>query len=300
MGGFMGHISVIGSCNMDITVEADRRPGAGETVMGNRLIVSPGGKGANQAVAAARLGYEVYMVGCVGDDAYGKMMLDALTKSGVKTDYVETLDNVTTGTAHITLAEGDNSIIVIKGANALVSRAIIDKDWDMISKSSLVMLQHEIPMDTIGYIIDRCYEAGVPVMLNPAPYMDIPQEWIDKVTYLTPNEHEAALMFDGMDRDEILKSQAGKVIMTAGGDGVLYGENDEIVHVAGFAVPVVDTTGAGDTFNGAFAVGRCEGMSVKEAIRFANAAAALSIGKIGAQGGMPWRDEVEDMLTCKK
>ena len=296
----MGHISVIGSCNMDITVEADRRPGAGETVMGNRLIVSPGGKGANQTVAAARLGYEVYMVGCVGDDAYGKMMLDALTKSGVKTDYVETLDNVTTGTAHITLAEGDNSIIVIKGANALVSRAIIDKDWDMISKSSLVMLQHEIPMDTIGYIIDRCYEAGVPVMLNPAPYMDIPQEWIDKVTYLTPNEHEAALMFDGMDRDEILKSQAGKVIMTAGGDGVLYGENDEIVHVAGFTVPVVDTTGAGDTFNGAFAVGRCEGMSVKEAIRFANAAAALSIGKIGAQGGMPWRDEVEDMLTCKK
>ncbi len=296
----MGHISVIGSCNMDITVEADRRPGAGETVMGNRLIVSPGGKGANQAVAAARLGYEVYMVGCVGDDAYGKMMLDALAKSGVKTDYVETLDNVTTGTAHITLAEGDNSIIVIKGANALVSRAIIDKDWDMISKSSLVMLQHEIPMDTIGYIIDRCYEAGVPVMLNPAPYMDIPQEWIDKVTYLTPNEHEAALMFDGMDRDEILKSRAGKVIMTAGGDGVLYGENDEIVHVAGFTVPVVDTTGAGDTFNGAFAVGRCEGMSVKEAIRFANAAAALSIGKIGAQGGMPWRDEVEDMLTCKK
>ena len=127
MGGFMGHISVIGSCNMDITVEADRRPGAGETVMGNRLIVSPGGKGANQAVAAARLGYEVYMVGCVGDDAYGKMMLDALAKSGVKTDYVETLENVTTGTAHITLAEGDNSIIVIKGANDLVSREIIDK-----------------------------------------------------------------------------------------------------------------------------------------------------------------------------
>lgn len=296
----MGHISVIGSCNMDITVEADRRPGAGETVMGNRLIVSPGGKGANQAVAAARLGYEVYMVGCVGDDAYGKMMLDALAKSGVKIDYVETLENVTTGTAHITLAEGDNSIIVIKGANDLVSREIIDKDWDVISKSSLVMLQHEIPMDTIGYIIDRCYEAGVPVMLNPAPYMDIPQEWIDKVTYLTPNEHEAALMFDGMDRDEILKSQAGKVIMTAGGDGVLYGENDEVVHVEGFIVPVVDTTGAGDTFNGAFAVGRCEGMGVKEAIRFANAAAALSIGKIGAQGGMPWRDEVEDMLTCKK
>lgn len=296
----MGHISVIGSCNMDITVEADRRPLAGETVMGNRLIVSPGGKGANQAVAAARLGQEVYMIGCVGDDAYGSMMRDALEKSGVKTDYVETLEGVTTGTAHITLAEGDNSIIVIKGANALVSRAIIDKDWDVIVSSSLVMLQHEIPLDTIGYIIDRCYEVGVPVMLNPAPYMDIPESWIEKVTYLTPNEHEAALMFHGMDRDDILKSQSGKVIMTVGSEGVVYGESDEVVHVAGFSVPVVDTTGAGDTFNGAFAAGRCEGMSIKEAIRFANGAAALSVGKIGAQGGMPWREEVEEMLTCRK
>ncbi len=296
----MGHISVIGSCNMDITVEADRRPLAGETVMGNRLIVSPGGKGANQAVAAARLGHEVYMIGCVGDDAYGGLMKEALEKSHVKTDYVEILEGVTTGTAHITLAEGDNSIIVIKGANDKVSREIIDKDWDVISSSELVMLQHEIPLDTIGYIIDRCYEAGVPVMLNPAPYMDIPKDWIEKVTYLTPNEHEAALMFDGMDRDAILTSQAGKVIMTVGSEGVVYGEEAEVIRVEGFRVPVVDTTGAGDTFNGAFAVGRCEGLSVKEAIRFANAAAAISVGKIGAQGGMPWREEVEEMLTCKK
>lgn len=171
----MGHISVIGSCNMDITVEAERRPQAGETVMGSRLIVSPGGKGANQAVAAARLGATVYMIGCVGDDAYGTLMKKALEESGVKTDYVETLSGITTGTAHITLAEGDNSIIVIKGANDKVSREMIDKDWDVISSSDLVMLQHEIPMDTIGYIIDRCFEAGVPVMLNPAPYMDIPE-----------------------------------------------------------------------------------------------------------------------------
>ena len=279
----MGHISVIGSCNMDITVEADRRPQAGETVMGSRLIVSPGGKGANQAVAAARLGATVYMIGCVGDDAYGTLMKKALEESGVKTDYVETLSGITTGTAHITLAEGDNSIIVIKGANDKVSRQMIDKDWDVISSSDLVMLQHEIPMDTIGYIIDRCFEAGVPLMLNPAPYMDIPKDWVRKVTYLTPNEHEAALMFDGMDRDEILISEAGKV-----------------VKVAGFTVPVVDTTGAGDTFNGAFATARCEGLAIKEAIRFANAAAALSVGKIGAQGGMPWRKEVEEMLSCKK
>ena len=281
-------------------MEADRRPLAGETVMGKRLIVSPGGKGANQAVAAARLGEEVYMVGCVGRDAYGSLMLDALKKSGVKTDYVSVLDGVDTGTAHIILAEGDNSIIVLKGANDRVSPKVVDEAFDIIATSDLVMLQHEIPMDTIGYIIDRCYEKKVPVMLNPAPYMDIPKEWIDKVTYITPNEHEAALMFQGMDRDEILKSHAGKVIMTVGSEGVLYGEGNEVVHVPGFHVPVVDTTGAGDTFNGAFAAGRAEGLSIREAIRFANAAAALSVGKIGAQGGMPWRNEVEEMLSCKK
>ena len=155
-------------------------------------------------------------------------------------------------------------------------------------------------LDTIGYIIDRCFEAGVPVMLNPAPYTDIPKEWVKKVTYLTPNEHEAALMFDGMDRDKILISEAGKVIMTVGKDGVVYGEAGKVVKVAGFTVPVVDTTGAGDTFNGAFAAARCEGMDIQEAIRFANAAAALSVGKIGAQGGMPWRKEVEEMLSCRK
>lgn len=293
----MGHISVIGSCNMDLMIEADRRPQAGETVMGKRLIVSPGGKGANQAVAAARLGEKVYMIGCVGNDAYGSMMLDMLKENGVNTDYVSVLDNEATGTAHIILAEGDNSIIVLKGANDKVDKNVVDSAFDIIKTSSLVMLQHEIPMDTIGYIIDRCYEEGIPVMLNPAPYMDIPEEWIEKVTYLTPNEHEAALMFEGMDRDEILKAHAGKVIMTVGKEGVVYGDGDDVVHVSGFTVSVVDTTGAGDTFNGAFAAARCDGLPLKEAVRFANAAAALSVQKIGAQGGMPWRSEVEEMLS---
>lgn len=293
----MGHISVIGSCNMDLMIEADRRPQAGETVMGKRLIVSPGGKGANQAVAAARLGEKAFMIGWVGNDAYGSMMLDTLKENGVNTDYVSVLDNEATGTAHIILAEGDNSIIVLKGANDKVDKNVVDSAFDIIKTSSLVMLQHEIPMDTIGYIIDRCYEEGIPVMLNPAPYMDIPEEWIEKVTYLTPNEHEAALMFEGMDRDEILKAHAGKVIMTVGKEGVVYGDGDDVVHASGFTVSAVDTTGAGDTFNGAFAAARCDGLPLKEAVRFANAAAALSVQKIGAQGGMPWRSEVEEMLS---
>ena len=293
----MGHISVIGSCNMDLMIEADRRPQAGETVMGKRLIVSPGGKGANQAVAAARLGEKVYMIGCVGNDAYGSMMLDTLKENGVNTDYVSVLDNEATGTAHIILAEGDNSIIVLKGANDKVDKNVVDSAFDIIKTSSLVMLQHEIRMDTIGYIIDRCSEEGIPVMLNPAPYMDIPEEWIEKVTYLTPNEHEAALMFEGMDRDEILKAHAGKVIMTVGKEGVVYGDGDDVVHVSGFTVSAVDPSGAGATFNGAFAAARCDGLPLKEAVRFANAAAALSVQKIGAQGGMPWRSEVEEMLS---
>ena len=146
-------------------------------------------------------------------------------------------------------------------------------------------------------IVRICYEEGIPVMLNPAPYMDIPEEWIEKVTYLTPNEHEAALMFEGMDRDEILKAHAGKVIMTVGKEGVVYGDGDDVVHASGFTVSAVDTTGAGDTFNGAFAAARCDGLPLKEAVRFANAAAALSVQKIGAQGGMPWRSEVEEMLS---
>ena len=225
------------------------------------------------------------------------MMLDTLKENGVNTDYVSVLDNEATGTAHIILAEGDNSIIVLKGANDKVDKNVVDSAFDIIKTSSLVMLQHEIPMDTIGYIIDRCYEEGIPVMLNPAPYMDIPEEWIEKVTYLTPNEHEAALMFEGMDRDEILKAHAGKVIMTVGKEGVVYGDGDDVVHASGFTVSAVDTTVAGDTFNGAFAAARCDGLPLKEAVRFANAAAALSVQKIGAQGGMPWRSEVEEMLS---
>ena len=170
----------------------------------------------------------------------------------------------------------------------------MDKAFDVIRTSDLVMLQHEIPMDTIGYIIDRCCEEKVPVMLNPAPYMDIPEDWIEKVTYITPNEHEAALMFKGMDRDEILKSHAGKVIMTVGKDGVLYGEKEEVVHVPGFSVSVVDTTGAGDTFNGALAVGISEGMKLQDAIVFASKAASFSIRKLGAQSAMPTRRELEE------
>ncbi|MBS6480675.1 MAG: ribokinase [Dialister sp.] len=295
------HIAVIGSCNVDITVEASRRPHAGETIIGNKLLVSPGGKGANQAVAAARLGAKVYMVGCVGDDAYGQMMIESLHENRVDTTYVITKKGVSTGTAHITLAEGDNSIIVLKGANDLVGIEEIDRAWSIISTAEIVLLQYEIPMDTIAYVIKKCKEQGIKVLLNPAPFTETPREWMQSVAYITPNEHEAKLLFEGQTRDELLAMYPDKMIMTIGAEGVAYNQQgNHTVIIPGIKVPVVDTTGAGDTFNGAFAVSITEGLPIKEAIAFANAAAAYSVQKIGAQGGMPLREELEDMLLCKK
>ena len=296
----MSRIAVIGSCNVDLTVEADRRPGAGETVMGRRLVISPGGKGANQAVAAARLGAEVWMVGCVGDDANGRMMLDTLAREGVHTDYVKVLSGVTTGTAHITLAEGDNSIIVVKGANDCVDEACVDEAWETIRSCDMILLQHEIPLETNGYIVRRAAAEGLKVLLNPAPFETVPDDVLEKLAYVTPNEHEAALMFPGLSREEILSRPVCTVLMTVGKEGVLFGGEEGPETVPGFTVPVVDTTGAGDTFNGAFARAAADGLPLREAVRFANAAAALSIEKIGAQGGMPRREEVEELLKCRK
>ena len=292
----MAKIVVVGSCNIDITVECDRWAKSGETIFGNRLTVNPGGKGANQAVAAARLGAEVKMVGCIGDDVYGQLVLKALKDNNVDSTYVKVLPGENSGTAHITVAENDNSIIVIKAANDLVYPALIDEAWDAIKEADIVLLQHEIPAATNAYVIEKCYEAGVPVMLNPAPVAPVPPELLEKVTYLTPNEHEAAILFAGQGKADILGRNQGKVIMTLGSKGVAYAEKGQVYNVPGFKVQPVDTTGAGDTFNGAFAVARANGKNMYDSISFANAAAALSVQKLGAQGGMPYLNEVEEML----
>ena len=292
----MAKIVVVGSCNIDITVECDRWAKPGETIFGNRLTVIPGGKGANQAVAAARLGAEVKMVGCIGDYVYGQLVQKALKDNNVDATYVKVLPGENSGTAHITVAENDNSIIVIKAANDLVSPALIDEAWDAIKEADIVLLKHEIPAATNAYVIEKCYEAGVPVMLNPAPVAPVPPELLEKVTYLTPNEHEAAILFAGQGKADILGRNQVKVIMTLGSKGVAYAEKGQVYNVPGFKVKPVDTTGAGDTFNGAFAVARANGKNMYDSISFANAAAALSVQKLGAQGGMPYLNEVEEML----
>ena len=190
----MAKIIVIGSCNIDITVECDRWAKPGETIFGNRLTINPGGKGANQAVAAARLGAEVMMVGTLVT-MFMVRLCKKLKENNIDARYVKVLPGENSGTAHITVAEDDNTIIVIKAANDLVSPELIEEAWDDIKKADMVLLQHEIPAATNAYVIEKCAAAGVPVLLNPAPVAPVPTELLEKVTYLTPNEHEAAILF---------------------------------------------------------------------------------------------------------
>jgi len=283
---------------MDQTVTAERIPLKGETLPGGELHYIPGGKGANQAVAMAKLGAQVEMFGCVGDDENGRKMVANLAGHGVETAHIKTAEGVPTGLAIITVGENDNTIIVVKGANGLVDRAYIDGVKDALLDYDMVVLQHEIPLDTVHYVIALCAEKGIPTLLNPAPAAEVPMEIIEKVTYLTPNEHEAVLIFGtGRSTEELLKAYPEKLIITQGSRGVSVGLADgTVLTIPARKTEVVDTTGAGDTLNGAFCVKLAEGCAIPEALRYANAAASLSIGKFGAQSGMPTAQEVGQVL----
>ncbi|KKO54573.1 ribokinase [Paenibacillus sp. DMB20] len=292
----MAKITVVGSSSMDLVVTSSKRPGAGETVLGDHFKTVPGGKGANQAVAAARLGAEVTMIGCVGDDHFGQIILDNFKSNGVAIDYVEPVTGMESGTAHIVLAEGDNSIVVVKAANDCVTPAYIEKAVDVIRQSDIVIIQQEIPEETVVYVSELCAKFNVPLMLNPAPARPVPASVVEQASYITPNEHEAAVLFGEEPLGEVLRRYPNKLFVTEGKRGVRYFDGDEETIVPGYAVEAVDTTGAGDTFNGAFAVALAEGKSLKDSLKFANRAASLSVTKFGAQGGMPTRSEVEGSL----
>ena len=286
------NIAVIGSCNIDVVVEAPKRPLAGETILGNRLIIAQGGKGANQAVAAARLGAKVYMVGCVGDDDYGRSVINNFKANGVNADYVKTIPGVTTGTAHITLAEGDNSIIVIKGANDLVTPELIDEAWQQIAACDMVMLQHEIPAETIAYTLKKCAAAGVKALLNPAPVLEGAADWAKDAAFITPNEHEAQALFPGKTTEEILLQNEGRLLMTLGSKGVAYAENGVINTVPAFKVEAVDTTGAGDAVLAGFLAAVDWGKSYEEALRFASACGSAT----AFMQGMATREKIDEVL----
>ncbi len=290
----MGKIGVVGSINMDMTVKAERIPLKGETLKGWDLKYIPGGKGANQAVAMAKLGAEVEMFGCVGDDAAGASLLKNLQDTGVETKCIKTVTGVPTGLAMITVGDNDNTIIVVAGTNDHVNIDYVNEVKDSLLECEIVLLQHEIPQETVEYVIALCAENGVKVVLNPGPARPVKQEILEKVTYLTPNEHEAVILFGrDISFEEMMKRYPEKLVITQGSRGVSTClKNGQVILVPARKANVVDTTGAGDTLNGAFTVAVTEGKEIPEALAFANTAAGLSTEKFGAQGGMPTREEV--------
>jgi ribokinase len=283
----LGKIVVIGSINVDLVFTSDKRPQAGETVMGKTFSLIPGGKGANQAVAASKLGADTYMIACVGNDSNGEFSLKNLNDMGVNTRGVKIVDEVPTGLANIIVADNDNSIIVIPGANYAIGKDLIDENKNLILLAGMVLLQLEIPMEVVEYVVDICFENKVRVLVNPAPAAPLKKSLIDRATYITPNEHELKLIFDNLDTDEVLKKYPNKLIVTMGSKGVKYHDGKEIRVIPSNKVDVVDTTGAGDTFCGALAAALVRGDSIRDAIIFANKAAAFAVTKLGAQSGMP-------------
>ncbi|WP_058306203.1 ribokinase [Gracilibacillus massiliensis] len=281
-------ITVVGSINMDLVTSTDLFPAQGETVRGNDFQTIPGGKGANQAVASARLGADVKMIGCVGDDAFGDELLDNLRTENIAVDNVARIKDTRSGLANIVLSEKDNRIIIISGANAHVTPDYIEKTKAAILDSDYVLIQFEIPKETIEYCIHMCAEHDIPIIVNPAPAFGLAQDSWHKASYITPNQTEWQQLFNNNWNE--------KLIVTRGEQGVSFIEKSKEKHISSHPVNVVDTTGAGDTFNGALAVALAEGKSIEESVKFANAAAALSIGKLGAQKGMPTKEQVEQFI----
>ncbi|MCP3707216.1 ribokinase [Paraburkholderia sp. CNPSo 3274] len=298
----MARVVVVGSINMDMVVTTDTFPRLGETLFGTHFSTHPGGKGANQAVAAARLGAEVTMIGCVGADAFGGEMKATLAREGVDIAHVST-GREATGIASITLSGGDNAIIVVPGANHELSPEDIDRASAAIAQADVVLAQLEVPYATVLHAARRAREHGKAFFLNPAPAVELSGELLDLTTLLTPNEHELATALqtpEGAWAEVITRAPVPgpRIAMTHGKDGAYYADaNGALVHQRGFAVEAVDTTGAGDTFNGALAA--FWHLGIDEAVRRANAAGALSVTRAGAQGGMPTLAELEAFLNTQ-
>jgi ribokinase len=296
-----GPVVVIGSINMDLVCRTLRRPDAGETVLGSEFLKIHGGKGSNQSVAAARLGSEVYHVGRVGDDDFGKSLIEGLSENNVRTDYVKITKGKNSGCAVIVVdGNGENSIVVVPGANYSLSPDDIDAAEDLIKKAGIVVLQLEIPYETVKRAIDLCKRHGIFTILDPAPApeKDFPPELFG-VDIISPNEKEAAILAGGNfspgETVALLKEKGSDIIVFKRGEkgALIAGIEDDIISIAPLETEVIDSTAAGDAFTGALAVALTESMPLEEAVRFANIAGALSCRKFGAQPSLPTRDEVE-------
>lgn len=300
------HIVVVGSLNMDLVIRTPRFPSPGETISGHDFHIIPGGKGANQAVAAARLGARVTMIGRVGDDAFGAQQLANLAQLGVDVSHVVQDPEAATGVALIAVDQsGQNCIILAPGANMRLTRADVEAAEEAVAGASVLLLQLESPLDVVEHAIRMAHGQGVTTVLNPAPARKLSPAALAQVDFLIPNESETALL-TGIEVEDVetakqaatrLRAEGvGTVILTLGERGALLVNDQRTVHVPGYQVEVVDTTAAGDAFVGGFAVALAEGRDLIEAVRFANAAGALAVTKLGAQPSLPTRAEVEAFL----
>ncbi len=298
-------IAVFGSINMDLVFRTPRMPAAGETLSGHSFHQIQGGKGANQAVAAARMGAQVGFIACVGDDAFGASSLRALEQDGIATKHIRQAAHCATGVAGILLDdEGENRIILAPGANAQLSTQDIDAASATLAQAKLLVCQLETPLATVLHAISYAKKAGVTVLLNPAPAQLLDDQVLAQVDYLVLNETEATLL-SGLTVTDIASAQSAAaalqqhgahvVLITMGALGVWVASATEAYHLPAYAVKVVDTTGAGDSFVGAFAVAIAEGQTLHAACMFAQSAAALAVTKLGAQTSIPHRKEVEQL-----
>ncbi len=296
-------IVVVGSINMDLVTRAPQIPVPGQTLIGIDFTTTPGGKGANQAVGVARLGYPVHMVGMVGDDVFGQALLDTLNAAGVSTEAVARVPGHS-GVASIVVAPGGhNIIVVVSGANHKVTPEYVDQHEALIHSAGMVLCQLELPMATLSHTFALCAKAGVPVMLDPGPASPLSEKIWRQAAWFTPNEVETDFFLER----KLEPETAARELLDRGLKGVVLKRGSEGVYVAAaggksawvrpFPVEAIDTVGAGDCFNAAFAVALMEGHDRWTAARFASAAAAVSVTRRGAQASMPTRAEVEALLA---
>lgn len=303
-------IVVVGSINLDFVAFADKIPVPGQTVLGSNFETHFGGKGANQAVAAAKIGANVFMIGCVGSDSFGTQLIKGLNSAGVHTDAVSQVPGPS-GVALITTdRRGENSIVVIPGANAHVTPSVLEKHDALLRSASVILAQLEIPLESVEFLASRAAALGVALILDPAPARPLSSNPLSHCSWITPNETEARILsgIDAhssagaeLDDNEIvsrLRSLGAKnILLKQGPRGVTIAEvGQPLLHVPGFSVNTVDTTAAGDAFNGAFASALVSGKSLADSARFANAVAALSVTRKGAQPSMPSLSEVQSFL----
>lgn len=303
-------IIVVGSSNTDMVIKTRRLPGPGETVLGGRFTMAPGGKGANQAVAAARAGGRVHLVARVGSDLFGESALQGFRRDGLHIDHVQTDDQAHSGIALIIVNEdGENSIAVASGANARLSPDDIRAARETIGRAGILLVQLEIPMETVEEAVKIAAEAGVKVIMNPAPARPLDPPVLQRIDYMTPNENEIENITGIKVENEKDAATAARILLHHGVKTVLITLGQRGVYVAGqgfrklipgFKVEAVDSTAAGDVFCGALAVAIAEEKSLLDAVRFANAAAAISVMRLGAQPSAPGREEIEAFLVAHR